>query len=278
MTGTPVQNRLSDFASLLKFLRVHPYDHQRTFEAHISNLWKDGNDEEAINRLKRLVNCIVLRRLKTTIELPVRRDATRFAEFTTEERHYYEEASNPVKQLLENALWCEDTSPSIFLNAFQRINKLRMICNLGLSTPIASSRFTPPSSSAETWSGSTAQAYFESLLSVGQAACSVCSVSLDDSSASEANESLFVPGPSLPRLSKCLKLFCSTCFIRLQDEATSAKGSGCGHYPPCPAELVLATSSAPSTPLPSLQGPSFQVSSKIKLLVEDIKAHSDEKR
>lgn len=90
MTGTPVQNRLSDFASLLKFLRVHPYDHQRTFEAHISNLWKDGNDEEAINRLKRLVNCIVLRRLKTTIELPVRRDATRFAEFTTEERHYYE--------------------------------------------------------------------------------------------------------------------------------------------------------------------------------------------
>lgn len=180
--------------------------------------------------------------------------------------------------MLEAALYQHDTSAGVVRNSFQRINKLRMICNLGLSALITSSRITPPGSTVGSWSCSTAQAYFESLLSVGEAICSICSVSLDDFSVPETNGSLLVPSQSLPRLSKCLKLFCSICFIQLHDEVSLAKVTGCGHYPLCPPELVLATSSAPSTPLPAVQDSSFQISSKVNELAEDIRRHSDEKR
>lgn len=279
MTSTPVQNRLSDFSSLLEFLRVHPYDDRRTFDAHISMLWKDCNEEEAISRLKRLVNCVVLRRLKTTIQLPDRRDVTRFVDFTEEERNYYEEASAPVKQMLEAALMQQDASSFAFLNAFQRINKLRMICNLGLSASLTTSRVTPSSSPAGSCNNSTAQAYFESLLSVSQATCSICSISLDDFNAQEANESLPVPGQSQPRLFGCLKLVCSPCFTRLQCNTDTRETRGCGHFPQCPSEPVFSTSSsAPSTPLPSPRDLSQRTSSKVTALVEDIQANIREKR
>lgn len=107
MTGKPVQNRLSDFASLLKFVRVHPYDHQGTFDAHISNLWKDGHEEKALDRLKKLVSCIVLRRLQTTIELPARQDITRFVDFTAEEKKILRRGLRP----------CEDNAGGCLVSA-----------------------------------------------------------------------------------------------------------------------------------------------------------------
>ncbi|KAF5536493.1 alpha-1,6-mannosyltransferase subunit [Fusarium napiforme] len=70
VTGTPIQNRLSDLTALFKFLRVHPYSEKRHFDADISSFWKSGNDEKAVQRLKRITSCLLLRRPKTVIQLP----------------------------------------------------------------------------------------------------------------------------------------------------------------------------------------------------------------
>lgn len=32
VTGTPIQNRLGDLVSILKFIRVHPYDDRERFD------------------------------------------------------------------------------------------------------------------------------------------------------------------------------------------------------------------------------------------------------
>ncbi|RSM00791.1 hypothetical protein CEP52_008933 [Fusarium oligoseptatum] len=50
VTGTPIQNRLGDLATLFKFIRAHPYTDQRRFDVDISRLWKAGEYEEAIKK------------------------------------------------------------------------------------------------------------------------------------------------------------------------------------------------------------------------------------
>ncbi|KAK8048196.1 hypothetical protein PG994_009926 [Apiospora phragmitis] len=80
VTGTPIQNRLSDFAALLQFIRVYPYDDTRRFDVDIANLWKAGEETEAVDRLQRLSNYLLLRRPKYTIDLPARCDLNCLAE------------------------------------------------------------------------------------------------------------------------------------------------------------------------------------------------------
>ncbi|KAF4311501.1 SNF2-related protein [Botryosphaeria dothidea] len=102
MTGTPVQNSLNDFASLLEFLRVHPFEVPSAFDRFIQNPLKEDNTEEAIGRLKRLVHCIVLRRLKQTVQLPARQDIIRYVHFTPEEHLCYKRVSCPVEKMLDD--------------------------------------------------------------------------------------------------------------------------------------------------------------------------------
>ncbi|KAH7171392.1 P-loop containing nucleoside triphosphate hydrolase protein [Dactylonectria macrodidyma] len=96
VTGTPIQNRLSDLAALLHFLRVDPYMDRKQFDSEISNVWKGGDTDEAIKRLKRLAGCLILRRKRTTISLPPRRDLQCPVEFTVAEREVYNEIRNQV--------------------------------------------------------------------------------------------------------------------------------------------------------------------------------------
>ncbi|KAJ2988129.1 hypothetical protein NUW58_g4138 [Xylaria curta] len=86
VTGTPIQNRLGDLASLLKFVRAYPYTDPKQFDADISRPWKSGEDEEAVKRLKRLSACLLLRRPKGALDLPPRRDLVYKVEFMPEEK------------------------------------------------------------------------------------------------------------------------------------------------------------------------------------------------
>src|SRR5262249_50738883 len=91
VTGTPIQNRLGDLATLLKFLKVYPYSEKRAFEADISYVWKSGNVDEAVKRLKRLSGCLLLRRPKEIVPLPPRHDFQCPVDFMPAERHLYED-------------------------------------------------------------------------------------------------------------------------------------------------------------------------------------------
>src|SRR5947209_6288367 len=90
VTGTPIQNRIGDLAALLKFIRAHPYHDAKRFESEIGQMWKTGNMEGAINRLRKLSAGLILRRPKTVIELPPRIDLKLPIKFRAPERELYD--------------------------------------------------------------------------------------------------------------------------------------------------------------------------------------------
>lgn len=130
ITGTPIQNKLSDFQSLLTFLRVQPYSEQADFDEDISRPWQRG-EVDGYLRLKTLVRAITISRTKSVVKLPARKDEIHHLEFTPEERLAYENA----RATSQTANLSDDQSPTTF-NALQHLNTLRLICNHGLMAQV----------------------------------------------------------------------------------------------------------------------------------------------
>ncbi|KAF7509219.1 hypothetical protein GJ744_008279 [Endocarpon pusillum] len=141
VTGTPIQNRLSDLSSLFKFLRMSPFDEPQTFKRYVTQTWKSRSDPEAVARLKVLVNSVTLRRTKATISLPKRNDEIHVLEFEYEEAQLYEKIKAQTRQKIEEL---GDLLPShTFLNALKWINDLRLVCNHGVAFEHSHIRYKP---------------------------------------------------------------------------------------------------------------------------------------
>lgn len=233
VTGTPIQNRLGDLATLLKFIRVYPYTDPKRFDTDIAHLWKSGQDEEAAKRLQRLSACILLRRPKTTINLPPRHDMRCPIDFSREEREMYAEIREQTITRIDEALQSnsETSRASVYVNVLQQIESLRLVCNLGLHYHARHQKSLNVPAEASDWTG-VAQQAFNVQRGMGPIVCVQCSSTLeltetllDDSSTAYQN----------PTLSRCLKFVCGDCMHRM---SKAGRKLGCGHRPPCPTASV----------------------------------------
>lgn len=133
VTGTPVQNRLDDFAALLSFLRLEPFHHRVKFLRHIVEPFKACNPD-IVPKLRILVDAITLRRLKDKIDLPPREDLIVKLDFSPEERNTYDlfarNAQDKVKVLAGNP-----TSGALggntYIHILKAILRLRLLCAHG---------------------------------------------------------------------------------------------------------------------------------------------------
>ena len=264
MTGTPIQNRLEDLSSVFQFLQVYPYSNPKIFDEQISGPWRRG-DPEAVNRLRAVIRCIALRRPKAVIELPDRVDKVQEVAFNEQEEQMYENVKASATSFLNDAISTHASDNKSYLNALQRINSLRMICNLGAVYRGHSKTFQPENS----WDERSAQRAFENVESVGAAICFCCSLDLGlgplgPSGLSESVHRIY--------LSKCLRLFCSDCFGSFRKKA-HGRGAICGCVSECPSFQVASnsTGSSASPPSSSQLGHSPQTSSKITTLVGSLK-------
>ena len=97
LTGTPVQNRLKDLWSLVKFLRLEPYASERSlWRSRMEGPVMRGNPQ-AVERLQTLMADIALRRLKEQkvdgkpiVELPPRNVYIQHVAMEGEQRRRYE--------------------------------------------------------------------------------------------------------------------------------------------------------------------------------------------
>ncbi|KAI0600378.1 SNF2 family N-terminal domain-containing protein [Biscogniauxia sp. FL1348] len=269
VTGTPIQNRLGDLGTLLKFLKVYPYSEKRIFEADISHMWKSGDVDEAVKRLKRLSGCLLLRRPKDIIQLPPRRDLRYSVNFTPEERELYNDIRMKTIEHLDEALGRrgDPTNPASFVNVLQRIEAMRMVCNLGLSYPYRHEISTRDAPGTDNWQAS-AQGALSLRCEMGQIQCHSCRSALD------TVENL--PGDPTQRTEsrffKCLRFICSICVQRLSSDGARV---ACGHDPPCPVGAVSTDASTleESSVLPgSRLGVTLSAGlpSKVAMLLQDL--------
>ena len=270
VTGTPIQNRLSDLAALLKFIRIYPYTDPKRFDADISGFWKSGEDEEAVKRLKRLSACLLLRRAKGTINLPPRRDMQCPVDFTREEKAAYDNIRQQAIIRIDEALHrnSEESRTGVYVNVLQQIESLRLFCNLGLYYHTRHDKFLQSYPETDNWA-SVAQQTFNVQREMGLIICLQCSSSLemtetllDDSTATQ----------QCPLFSRCLKFVCGDCAHKLGRAGSTA---ACGHSPSCPIAPV-STSSSTIEEVSELISPqtktlSVGLPSKVEALVSDLK-------
>lgn len=64
LTGTPIQNKHMDVYSMLKFLRVTPFDDLATFKK-----WIDPKTQAGMSRLHNILKPLLLRRTKTELQV-----------------------------------------------------------------------------------------------------------------------------------------------------------------------------------------------------------------
>jgi SNF2 family DNA or RNA helicase len=130
MTGTPVENSITDLWSQINFLNPGILGHFNYFsKKFVSSIEKEGNEEDT-KSLKNIVRPFILRRTKEQVasDLPSKTEKIVYCEMSEEQKQKYES----IKSLFRNELLT-----SIQENGFKRSNlmilngliKLRQIAN-----------------------------------------------------------------------------------------------------------------------------------------------------
>ncbi|KAL5120620.1 hypothetical protein ACEQ8H_001368 [Pleosporales sp. CAS-2024a] len=269
VTGTPIQNHLSDLSALLQFIRAYPYDDAKKFDMDISHLWKSGKEQEAGKRLKRLSRCLILRRAKRTITLPSRHDLRSPAEFTKAERTLYDNIRNQTMNKIEDALGhgTDLSQRSLYVNILQQIESMRLVCNLGLHYSTRHAKMK--TGDMKNWA-QNAQEAFNIQREMDTISCSQCLSSLDvtESMGSENTHE------DSAQFFECLKYACGECSYK---NRISNQRMTCGHIPSCQMAPISVSNSSIEEVFSGISGGSNLIQGpssfpcKVKALISDLK-------
>ncbi len=134
ISGTPIQNNLSELWSLLHWLDVQPYAEKRSlFKNQIENRVKVG-DRLGLRRLQTLVQAICLRRTKSDkvngkplVQLPEKKVIQRELDFSDDERAVYEAYQSKGREIIERYMR-RGTLMNNYAHVFAVMMRLRQLC------------------------------------------------------------------------------------------------------------------------------------------------------
>jgi SWI/SNF-related matrix-associated actin-dependent regulator of chromatin subfamily A3 len=271
ITGTPIQNKLTDFASIVNFLQAYPYSDPRAFERDILKPWqkRQGTDPQGFLRLKSLVRAITISRTKSVIDLPPRIDQIHHLNFTDAEREQYESIKVRSRALLEEAI-SSGQNGGRTMNALWLLNILRLVCNHGLLTEHSldekpTSRAGMQAETSQPWTETNAMELSRKL--DGSRLCQVCGDGMMED---------ILEGPMTFSTADAInnytvdQLACMKCSF--QDNEDTASGSPWS-MPDLPASVESSTAPTP-TAEPDMSYKIGLMSTKIKALVADLVKHN----
>jgi SWI/SNF-related matrix-associated actin-dependent regulator of chromatin subfamily A3 len=129
LTGTPIQNRLDDLLSLLRFLHFEPFCRPSIFQKHVLAPLSQENSEGS-KMLHVLLRGICLRRNEKYLELSEPRHQEIKLTLSTEEKTMYDEVLRRFQEDLDN-LVSNQSKTKKYAILFTMVMKLRRLCNHG---------------------------------------------------------------------------------------------------------------------------------------------------
>jgi SNF2 family DNA or RNA helicase len=214
LTGTPMQNNLDELQSLIKFLRIKPYDDLREWKDQIDRPMKNGRGDVAIKRLRHYLKIFMKRRTKeilkkegalnpggkpsvagevstTGFKVTERRIEKVFAEFSPKERKFYERLEQRTDASIEQMMSGEKVN---YASALVLLLRLRQACN---HPKLVAGKLAKDSEALAAESSSTSQkaktsnsdvddmADMFGILGVGSKKCEVCQLELGKEAVSQ---------------------------------------------------------------------------------------------
>ena len=128
LTGTPIENRLSELWSIFDYLMPGFLYGYEVFKKEFESPIVKGQDAEAMGRLQRMVAPFILRRLKTDVlkDLPDKLEENRYVRFEAEQQKLYD------AQLVHMQTTIKSQGQEEFnknkLQVLAELTKLRQIC------------------------------------------------------------------------------------------------------------------------------------------------------
>ena len=131
ISGTPIENNLSELYSLFKFLNPNMFTtFEDFFNSYINPIQKDNNIE-IINELKKKIYPFILRRLKKDVleDLPPKIEQTILVDMSDEQASFYEQRRAFYYQNLKTQIAVEGIAKAKFV-ILQALNELRQIASI----------------------------------------------------------------------------------------------------------------------------------------------------
>ncbi len=128
LTGTPVENRLSELWSIMEFLNPGMLGSQELFRTRYGIPVERYGDDDAARRLRAITRPYVLRRLKTDSsiidDLPEKIETKQYCRLTAEQATLYQSVVSDMMQKIEDSTGIERRG-----NVLAAMAKLKQVCN-----------------------------------------------------------------------------------------------------------------------------------------------------
>ncbi|MDQ3393719.1 MAG: DEAD/DEAH box helicase, partial [Bacteroidota bacterium] len=131
LSGTPIENNLSELYALFRFLNPAMFGSSENFNKNYLNPIQKNNDLDATKALRRKIYPFILRRLKKDVlkELPDKIEQTLYVEMSDQQAIYYEQRRQYYKQAIDQQVAVKGIQQSQFF-IFQAMNELRQIASV----------------------------------------------------------------------------------------------------------------------------------------------------